>query len=320
MKHFKLGPYKDLQLTSFDTVASESEVNEAIGYIFKSMEEAKIEKVGGIEEGDQVVVTWEATDERTGINLVKETVSEFCVGDEQESFPEALIPELMGHKVGDVIDFSKTIELDPFDFHFQDYIGQTLLFKLVVKEVYFSKRLELTDELVVQIDPNLKTIADLKLLLADEIHQRKAEQQRDGNITIMFQALIDQCEFEFDDEVIEQDAKELYYNFAAELNAEDDMLAMNEYLAAREISAGTLLAECKEEVAKTMLRNAILEEVILAENITLTAEEIEQTEKKFADDQEKDWLPEELNNVELVKSMFLCKKALDYLLEVNFTD
>ena len=320
MKMFKLGSYKGLNLKSFDTATTEDDIDRAIEYLINNQEEVQVKKKGGIETGDHVVVHLEGLEKKTGLPIIGALDDQFVIGEDPEKFPEEFVDCLIGKRSGEVVSFDKSIHVNPVDFRFHELSGRDLTFNITIKKVYSLEKPQLTDKLVKELDPRADSIEDLKLLLVEEIHQQKVEQEREGNINIVIQAVIDQSEYEFDEEALDKEGKKFYYQFASELADVDEMKMLTEYLTQRQITADILLDECKEEVAKQMLRNAIMDAVIEAENIVFTSEEYELLKKKHREDQENEQLPKELSSFEMVKTLFLRRKALDFLLKVNFID
>lgn len=320
MKQFVLGPYKGLNLKSFDTSVKESEVKEAIDYLLNAMEDVQTEKKEGVETGDHIIATLEGIEKKTGIPLIREETHQFRVGDKVEIFPEEFVELLIGKKTGDIIRFDMTVDSIML-INYHNLSGRELTFTIKIKKVFITGKPDLTDDTVMEIDPRLRTVEDLKLKLEEEIAQEKEAQKREANINIVFRAVIDQCQYEFDEESLEQAAQDLYKEFAVGLADEDnDMKVLVEYLTQRQISANTLLEECREEVAKHMIRDQILDDVITAENITITPQEQEALEKKFNEDQDKGQLPKDFSDIKVVEAYFLRRKALEFLLDANLAD
>jgi len=313
MMQFELGQYKGLNLNGFDTSAKEDEINEAINYLINSLEETQIEKNSEeIKAGDYVIVNIEGVEKDTTIPVVREYDYQFKVGD------EGLIPELttnlLGKKTGDTIVFEKTLQAESLEY--QHLWGRELEYKIEIRRVFVIKKPELTDNMIQEIDPMLKTLDDLTQKLEEEISREKKTKEREANINIVLQALIKNSKYEFEEESLNQAAEDLYKKFTEELRNSNNMQLM-EYLIHRKITADELLEECKEEAAKRMIKEQILDAVIEMEKIRATEEEIAYLEERIKKDQERGISSELATDIHVVEPQYLRRKAMSFLLKVN---
>ena len=315
MKQFELGQYKGLNVDRFDVSVKEEELNEALNYVKKSLDEIQIEKNNEpIETGDYVIVNFEGTENGKTVPKFRERGFKFRLGD--ENVLQEFSANLLSKKMGETVIFETTIQ--PVLLEYQALWGIQITFSVEIVKVYHMKEPELTDDIVREIDPRVKTLQELKELLATEINQEKKAIARAANIEKVFQALADGSKYEFDEGTLKQAAENLYRKFAEELKAIHDMELIH-YLMQRKITADELLTECKEEAAKIILGERILDVVIQAEGIQLTGEEMKQAKEQFKkrksqqDDQKVD-LVRELKQLETQQ---LRRTAMDFLLEAN---
>ncbi|MCM1566132.1 MAG: trigger factor [Dehalobacter sp.] len=313
INQFELGQYKGLNVNRFDVSVKEEELNEALNYVRKSMDEIQVEKSNEpIEPGDYVIVNFEGTENGMTVPKFRERGFKFRLGD--ENVLQDFSANLLGKKMGETVIFETTIQ--PVLLEYQALWGQQITFSVEIVKVYCMKESELTDDMIREIDPRVKTLQELKELLSAEINQEKKAIARAANIEKVFQALADGSRYEFDRETLNQAAENLYRKFAKELKDVHDMELIH-YLMQRKITADELLAECKEEAAKIILGERILDAVIQAEGIRLTSEEMKQAKEQFKksrqDDQEAG-LSEELK---MLETQLLRRAAMDFLLEEN---
>jgi len=308
MKQFELGQYKGLNLKFFDTSVKEHEIDEAMNHLINSLEKIEIERNESIEIGDFVIINIEGVEENTSVPVVREYDYQFRVGD------DALIPKLtsnlLGKKTGDTVIFKKTIQSDLLQPQHE------LLFNIKITRVFRIEKPELTEDIIQEIDPSLKTLQDLKQKLTEKIFEEKKSKEWEGNLNIVFQAIIAQSKYEFREESLNQAAEDLYKKFAEELKNVDG-IELIDYLMGRKITAVELLEECKEEVAKRMIRDRILDAVIEAEEIGLTAEERGYLGDRLRKDQESGQSSEMFTDIHFVEPQYLRRKAMDFLLNIN---
>ncbi|AHF10438.1 trigger factor [Dehalobacter restrictus DSM 9455] len=313
MKQFELGQYKGLNVDRFDVSVKEEELNEALNYVKKSLDEIQVEKNDEpIETGDYIIVNFEGTENGKIVPKFRERGFKFRSGD--ENILQEFSANLLGKKMGETVKFTTTIQ--PVLPEYQASWGQRINFSVEIVKVYRMKEPELTDDIVREIDPRVKTLLELKELLAAEINHEKEAMARTANIEKVFQALADGSKYEFDEEILNQAAENLYQKFANELEKSHDIELIN-YLMQRKITAEELLAECKKEAAKIILGEKILDAVIQTEGIQLTDEEIkqakEQLKKNWQEDQDVGLAGEQ----KVLETQLLRRTAMDFLLEAN---
>ncbi|RJE48645.1 MULTISPECIES: trigger factor [unclassified Dehalobacter] len=316
MKHFELGEYKGLNLKCFDTSVKEHEINNAMDYLVNFSQESEINKNNEpIELGDYVLVDIVGVEKNISVPVLNECDYQFRVGD------DGLICELneniLGKKSGDKVIFDTIIK--PISIDSQKYWGREITFNIDIKRVFIIEKPELTEDIIQEIDPSLKTLQDLKQKLTEKIFDEKRAKKWEANINIVFQALIEKSKYEFEEESLNQAAEDLYKKFAEELKKAEGM-ELIVYLIGRKMSADELLEECKEEAAKRMIRNRILDAVIETEKIGLTAEERGYLEDRLRKDQESGQSSEMFTDIHFVETQYLRRKAMDFLLNVNMVN
>lgn len=167
-----------------------------------------------------------------------------------------------------------------------------------------------------EIAPGIHTLDELKEKLREVIHWHKVNRQKQADTLILFQRLIAECTYEYDAEELDKGAQVVYKEFAAELRANEGM-EMIVYLIGKKLTAEEFLLECREEAARRIARDAILDLVITREGIQLTEQEkqhlSEKLEKNIGQPQ-----PEGQEAMLSEAETFLLRhKATEYLLQAN---
>ncbi|MDJ0304885.1 trigger factor [Dehalobacter sp.] len=298
MKQFELGQYKGLNLESFDVSVKEDEMKEAMNGILKSLDEVRVEKRNEpIETGDSVIVNIVGTETGMPYPKVKEDGLQFKVGDENV-LPE-FSAKLLGQKMGDTVVFDTTIQ--PVLIEFQALWGYEITFSIEIVKVFTIKKPELTDENIHEIEPKVKTLQGFKKMLKNKILQEKRARAHVANMSKVMGAVAENCKYEFDQEILDQAAEDLYQDYTRELKNVFNM-ELVVYLMQRKMSSDELLAECKEEAARRILGEKILDAVIQAEGIQVTVNEH----------------PADLtNDIGVLENEYLRKKAMEFLVNAN---
>ncbi|MCM1566145.1 MAG: FKBP-type peptidyl-prolyl cis-trans isomerase [Dehalobacter sp.] len=312
MKQFQLGQYKGLNVDRFDVSVKEEELNEALNYVKKSLDEIQVEKNDEpIETGDYVIVNFEGTENGKIVPKLRDRGFKFRVGD--ENFIEEFSTNLLGKKTGETVIFQTTVLPDLLEY--QALWGKQITFSVEIVKVYRIKEPELTDDIVREIDPQVETLQEFEIILKNKIFQEKVNKAQIANMSKVIGAIAENCKYEFEQEILVEAAEDLYRKFVEELKAVYNM-ELIVYLIQRKLSSDELLNECKEEASKRILGEKILDAVIKAEGIQLTDKEMlyEKVRLQNREKAEKVELSRE-NNIQDVQC--LRRKAMDFLLEAN---
>ncbi|NBJ16008.1 MAG: trigger factor [Dehalobacter sp. 4CP] len=312
MKQFQLGQYKGLNVDRFDVSVKEEELNEALNYVKKSLDEIQVEKNDKpIETGDYVIVNFEGTENGKIVPKSRDRGFKFRVGD--ENFIEEFSTNLLGKKTGETVIFQTTVLPDLLEY--QALWGKQITFSVEIVKVYRIKEPELTDDIVREIDPQVETLQEFEIILKDKILQEKVNKAQIANMSKVIGAIAENCKYEFEQEILVEAAEDLYRKFVEELKAVYNM-ELIVYLIQRKLSSDELLNECKEEASKRILGEKILDAVIKAEGIQLTDKEMlyEKVRLQNREKAENVELSRE-NNIQDVQC--LRRKAMDFLLEAN---
>jgi len=312
IKQFELGQYKGLNIDRFDVSVKEEELNEALNYVRKSMDEIQVEKSNEpIETGDYVIINFEGTENGKIVPKSRDRGFKFRVGD--ENFIEEFSTNLLGKKTGETVIFQTMVLPDLLEY--QALWGKQITFSVEIVKVYRIKEPELTDDIVREIDPQAETLHKFEIILKNKILQEKVNKATIANMSKVIGAIAKNCKYEFEQEILDKAAEDLYRKFVEELKAVYDM-ELIVYLIQRKLSSDELLNECKEEASKRILGEKILDAVIKAEGIQLIDEEMfrEKVRLQNREKAEKVELSRENNIQEL---QCLRKKAMDFLLEAN---
>jgi trigger factor len=312
MKQFELGKYKGLNVDRFDISVKEEELNEALNYVMKSLDEIEIEKNDEqIETGDYVIVNFEGTEDGKIVPKSRDRGFKFRVGD--ENFIEEFSTNLLGKKTGETVIFQTTVLPDLLEY--QALWGKQITFSVEIVKVYRMKEPELTDDIVREIDPQAETLQEFEIILKNKILQEKVNKAQIANMSKVIGAIAENCKYEFEQEILVEAAEDLYRKFVEELKAVYNM-ELIVYLIQRKLSSDELLNECKEEASRRILGEKILDAVIKAEGIQLTDKEMLHKKVRLQNREkaEKVELSRE-NNIQDVQC--LRRKAMDFLLEAN---
>ena len=264
----QLGEYKGLEVTKQPTEVTEEEITAAIEAQQARLAELVIKEDGAIENGDTAVIDFEgfangeAFEGGKGDNYALEIGS--------GSFIPGFEEQLVGAKAGE----SKEVEITfPEEYHADELAGKPATFKVTIHEVKAKELPELNDELATEIDPEVKSLDELRTKLTEQAKAEKVQvaestlrdelvEKAAANATIdipngMIETEINRMMQEFEQRLQQQGMNlELYFQFSGQ-----DEAALREQMTAD--------AESRVRVS------LVLEAIAAAENLEVTEAALE---------------------------------------------
>lgn len=264
----ELGEYKGLEVTKQPTEVTEEEITAAIEAQQARLAELVIKEDGAIENGDTAVIDFEgfangeAFEGGKGDNYALEIGS--------GSFIPGFEEQLVGAKAGE----SKEVEITfPEEYHAAELAGKPATFKVTIHEVKAKELPELNDELATEIDPEVKSLDELRTKLTEQAKAEKVQvaestlrdelvEKAAANATIdipngMIETEINRMMQEFEQRLQQQGMNlELYFQFSGQ-----DEAALREQMTAD--------AESRVRVS------LVLEAIAAAENLEVTEAALE---------------------------------------------
>ncbi|GEK30855.1 trigger factor [Kurthia zopfii] len=264
----QLGEYKGLEVTKQPTEVTEEEITAAIEAQQARLAELVIKEDGAIENGDTAVIDFEgfangeAFEGGKGDNYALEIGS--------GSFIPGFEEQLVGAKAGE----SKEVEITfPEEYHAAELAGKPATFKVTIHEVKAKELPELNDELATEIDPEVKSLDELRTKLTEQAKAEKVQvaestlrdelvEKAAANATIdipngMIETEINRMMQEFEQRLQQQGMNlELYFQFSGQ-----DEAALREQMTAD--------AESRVRVS------LVLEAIAAAENLEVTEAALE---------------------------------------------
>lgn len=171
----KLKKYTGLSLTKKKADVSEKDVDKVIENLLEqhaSFEETKEDRP--VAFGDWIVVNYSGYSEEQ--EVMKRDDAWVEVSTEHKIPMLGFAEQLVNAKKGEVKEFAVVA---PPDFHKKELAGKEINFKVTVTKIQERVIPELTDEFVANIDPNLKTVEELKeAVRKNQLQMKDSEEQR----------------------------------------------------------------------------------------------------------------------------------------------
>lgn len=225
--------------------------------------------------------------------------------------------ELIGLKTGETKEFKLTYAAD----HPRaELAGKEVNFKVSIKEIKQQKLPEIDDNLAVQVNPDFKTVSDLKNNITDGLKRAAEEKAKKDFQQKVIDAVVAQSEIEYP-AVLEEE--EIDAVISQQMRRwQMDEKGMDEYLAGIKKTAEELRNEIRPAAVKTLKQSLVLTEVAKAENIQIQESDLKNeidNMVKDIDDARKEKLLEILNvpqNQVNLASSIATRKIMDRLTNI----
>ena len=271
----KLGKYKGLKAEYGETEATDDDVNEEL----KNMQErnSRLVAVEGraAEMGDTAEIDFEgfvdgeAFDGGKGENYPLELGS--------GSFIPGFEEQVAGHNVDEEFDVNVTF---PEEYQ-AELAGKEAVFKCKIHEIKTKELPELDDEFAKDVDEEVETLDELKEKLKKQISERKEQTAKTDFENALIEQVIDNLEAEIPECMNEQKCDELVQDYAYRLQMQG--LDLNTYLQYLGQTIDDFKAQYADAAKKQVKVSLALEEIVKAENIEATEDEVNAEVDKLAE-------------------------------------
>ena len=271
----KLGKYKGLKAEYGETEATDDDVAEEL----KNMQERNSRLVSvedrPAEMGDTAEIDFEgfvdgeAFDGGKGENYPLELGS--------GSFIPGFEEQVAGHNVNDEFDVNVTF---PEEYQ-ADLAGKEAVFKCKLHEIKKKELPELDDEFAKDVDEDVDTLDELKEKLKTQISERKAETAKRDFENALIEQVIDNIEAEIPECMNTQKVDELVQDYGYRLQMQG--IDLNTYLQYLGQSMDDFKKQFEDGAKQQVKVSLALEEIVKAENIEATEEEVSAEVDKLAE-------------------------------------
>ena len=262
----KLGDYHSLKLAPESVELKEEDVDKALEQIRRdhSVWESVDRQVNG---RDKVILDIESS---VGAQpYINQKDAEYEVIKDSEFPIKGFSEELIGLKKGETKEFKLSFAQD---YGRPELAGKEAAFKVTIKDIKQEKLVELNDELAKQVNPEFKTVEDLKNKVTTDLKENaEAKAKRDFQQKIL-DTLVEKSEIEFPP-VLEED--ELNNLINSEMRRwQMDEKGLDQYLQSINKTPEQFREEFRPSAIKSLKQSLVITEVAKAENIKVEASDL----------------------------------------------
>ena len=307
----KLGDYKGLEYTAADTSVSDEEVDKELERV-RELNSRRVPVDGrAAKEGDIVDIDFEGFVDGKDFQGGKAEGYVLTLG--SHSFIDTFEDQIAGHSVGDEFDVNVTF---PEDYQAEELKGKPALFKCKLNDIKSKELPDIDDEFASEVS-EFETLEEYKDDIRKKFSERKAEEAKGAAQNELIQKLVENCEMDIPDLMLDAQAEQSARDFA--MRMESQGIPFEQYLNLVGQTQEKFMEDIRPSALQTLKSRLALEAVAKAENIEVTEEMIDEELQKMADayQMELDKLKEFMGDSEKesMKSDLAVSKAADFLFE-----
>ena len=308
----KLGKYKSLGIKKEEIKVTEEEVEHELNHLKEHFVDEKVaEDNHEIKDGDIAVIDFEGFLDGKAFDGGKGNDYPLTIG--SHTFIPGFEEGLVGLKKGESKDLDVTF---PENYGAENLKGKKVVFKVTVKEVKervfpeFNK--DFFDDLGIK---EVTTLEELKKYIEENIKTGKKKENEDKYLFKCLDKIVSDSKFEIPEEMTNDEVNRMVKDFEDKLKYQG--LNLKDYLKFLGKEINEFKETLKDEANKRIGYRLILDEIVKAEKLDVTEEELEkdleETAKNYGISKEE--FIKEVGSKDLYKYDMLMKKAMKTITE-----
>ncbi|HEY5002223.1 MAG TPA: trigger factor [Ktedonobacteraceae bacterium] len=303
-----LGDYHSLHFEREDVGVTSEEVDKELeGLRGRQVEWNVVERPA--DYGDRVTVDLKLTSEDQSISDLKD--NPFELTKEREGLFIGMDEQVVGMQAGETKSFTTTIAEDYTN---TKLAGKQADYTILLHKIEEKHLPEMDDALAAKVsDDQYQTLEDLSKGISDNILETKKRRVRDELRDKVLNAVIEQAQMTIHPLLVEEEVEEMEHRLSHMLEAQH--LSMDQYLMMVRKNREEYRTELRPDAENRVKRTLVLDEVARQEEITVSAEDLEQIYRAYAQAGEE--LPRTENQLRALAISYRQEKTLSRLVELT---
>lgn len=270
-----LGQYKGLEYDEKPVEVTDEDLEQELKKVQEQNARTITVEDRAIANGDIAVIDFTGSVDGEEFEGGKGEDYELVIG--SHSFIDTFEDQLIGKNTGDEVEVNVTF---PEDYQAADLAGKPALFKVVIKAIKTKEIPELDDEFASDVS-DFDTLDEYKEDLKKTILEKKEKAAKTAKENALVDKVIENAQMDIPEPMIELEVRQMADEFAQRMQMQG--LSMEQYMQYTGLTSEKLLEEMKPNAEKKIKTRLVLEAVVDAEKIEVSAEELEAEYKKLAD-------------------------------------
>ena len=262
----KLKKYKGLTIEKVNTEVTDADVDAELETIRNKNARIVAKEEGAVENGDIANIDFEGFLDGVAFDGGKAEKYDLEIG--SGSFIPGFEEQIVGMKVGEEKDITTTF---PEEYGNQDLAGKETIFKIKLHEIKKKELPALDDEFAKDVS-EFDTLAEYKNSLKEKLAKNKEAAAKAERESKAVEALIKELDVEIPEVMIHNQIHNMIHEF--EQNLAYQGMTLDQYMEILNIDHKTLHDQFEEPAVRDIKLNLAMEEVVKAENVEVTDEEV----------------------------------------------
>jgi len=307
-----LGDYKGVEVEAANEEVTDEEVNTELERLQQRHAELVVLEEGQAANGDVVVIDFEGFVDGEAFQGGKAEKYSLELG--SNSFIPGFEEQIVGLAKGE----EKDVEVSfPEDYHSEELKGKAAVFKVKIHDIKRKNLPALDDEFAKDVS-EFDTLEEYKADLKKTLQERKTQDAQVARETAVVAKVAENADVEIPVAMVEAELDVMVKEFERRLRSQGMTLEIYYQFSGQ--NEQVLKEQMKEDAAKRVLNNLVLEAVAAAENITVTDAEVDEELEKYSQSFQKSAAElRELfasnGSLEGLTNDLVARKTVDFLLE-----
>ncbi|TFE00993.1 trigger factor [Jeotgalibacillus salarius] len=311
----KLGEYKGLEVEKLDAEVTDEDVDAELVQLQERQAELVVKEDAKVEDGNTVVIDFEGFVDGEAFEGGQAENYSLEIG--SGSFIPGFEEQLIGLSTGE----EKDVEVSfPEEYHAEELAGKPATFKVKLHEIKAKELPELDDEFAKDADEEVETLAELK----EKTKNRLVEEKQNAADMALRDSVVEKAsenaEIDIPESMVNTEVDRMMQEFEQRLSGQGMNLDLYFQFSGQDEEA--LRGQMQEDAAKRVRTNLVLEAIANAENITVTAEDIESELSSMTEqfNMSVDQIKAALGgSTEILENDLRVQKAIDFLVDNSKT-
>ncbi|MDB4868660.1 MAG: trigger factor [Cohnella sp.] len=263
----KLGDYQGLEAPAADTEVTEEELNKELERLQQRHAELVVVDEGPAQQGDVTVIDFEGSLDGEPFEGGKGERYSLELG--SGSFIPGFEDQVVGMNIAEDKDINVSF---PESYHAENLAGKPVVFKVTLHEIKRKNLPALDDEFAKDVS-EFDTLEEYKQDLAAKLKESKAKEAESAREAAVVDKASEAAEVDIPDVMIDTEIDQMMKDFESRLRMQGMNLELYFQFSGQNEEA--LKEQMKADAQKRVRNNLVLEAVAKAENLDVTAAEVE---------------------------------------------
>lgn len=262
-----LGQYKGIEVEKQEIIVLDDEVTAELDKVRDQNSRMLTIEDEETQDGDMTTIDFEGFIDGVPFEGGKGTDYSLSLG--SHSFIDTFEEQLVGKKIGEEVEVNVTF---PEDYQSKELAGKPAVFKVAIKEIKRKEFPELDDEFAQDVS-EFDTLEEYKADIKNNLVEKKEKEAKERKEDAVIQKIIENAQMEIPEAMVETQVRQMADDFVQRIQSQG--LSVEQYFKFTGTDANSFLENLRPQALRRIQTRLVLEEVVKAENIEVSDEELE---------------------------------------------